>query len=110
MLELTRKPRTDGLWEVCAVVPANRVDVVSLAIEEAAGAAVPASELFPESTPGSRLRGARGLLGMTQKELAAKVGVRAPNISAMENGKRPIGKAMARKLGEALDFPYKALL
>jgi DNA-binding XRE family transcriptional regulator len=110
MLELTKKRRTDGLWEVCAVVPENRVSVVSLAIEEAAGPSVPASEVFPESTPGARLRGARGLCSMTQKQLAARTGVSVPNLSAMENNRRPIGKAMAKKLGEALDFPYKAFL
>lgn len=32
------------------------------------------------------------------------------HISEMERGKRTIGKAMARRLGEALDFPYKAFL
>jgi hypothetical protein len=33
-----------------------------------------------------------------------------PNISAMEHGRSPIGKAMAKKIGEVLDFPCKALL
>lgn len=110
MLELTKKPRTDGLWEICAVVPENRVNLVTLAIEAAAGPSIPASEVFPDSTPGSRLRGARGLLEMTQKRLSEIIGVSVPNISAMENNRRPIGKAMAKKLGEALGFPYKALL
>lgn len=63
MLELTKTPRTDGFVEVRAVVPASRAEAVVHAIEEAAEAAVPAEEVFPESTPGSRLRGARGLRG-----------------------------------------------
>ncbi len=110
MLELTKKPRTDGLWEICAVVPENRVHLVAMAIEEAVGPSVPAAAVFPHSTPGSRLRGARGLMGMTQAQLAKKIGVSVPNISAMENDRRSIGKAMAKKIGEVLDFPYKALL
>ena len=110
MLELTKKPRTDGRWEICAIVPENRVNLVTIAIEEAASPSVPASEVFPNSTPGARLRGARGLMGMTQAQLAAKLDVRVQNISAMENNRRPIGKAMAKKIGDVLDFPYQALL
>ena len=110
MLELTKKPRIDGRWEICAIVPAARVELVALAIEEATSPSIPASEVFPNSTPGSRLRGARGLLGMTQAQLAEKIGVRVQNLSAMENNRRPIGKAMAKKIGEVLDFPYQELL
>jgi DNA-binding XRE family transcriptional regulator len=110
MLELTKKPRTDGRWEICAVVPEEHVNRVTQAIKEASEPSIPASEVFPESTPGSRLRGARGLMGMTQAQLAAKIGVGMPNISAMEHDRRPIGKAMAKKIGEVLDFPWKALL
>lgn len=110
MLELTKKPHTEGFVEICAVIPESRAEAVEKAIEEAAEPSVPASEVFPNSTPGSRLRGARGLHEMTQAQLAAKIGVSVPNISAMENNRRPIGKAMAKKIGEVLHFPYQALL
>jgi len=110
MLELTKTPRTDGFVEICAVIPEARADAVERAIAEAVEVGVPAAEVFPDSTPGSRLRGARGLHGMTQVQLAAKIGVSVPNISAMENNRRPIGKAMAKKIGEVLHFPYQALL
>ncbi|MEG6552082.1 XRE family transcriptional regulator, partial [Desulfocurvibacter africanus] len=72
MLELTKKPRTDGLVEVRAIVPANRAEAVTRAIEEAVQPNVPAREVFPESTPGSVLRGARRLRELTQAELAAR--------------------------------------
>lgn len=110
MLELTKKPRTDGFVEICAVIPASSVEAVSRAIAEATEPGVPASEVFPHSTPGSRLRGARGLHAMTQAQLAAKIGVSVTNLSAMENNRRPIGKAMAKKIGDVLHFPYQALL
>lgn len=110
MLELTKTPRTDGTVALSVVVPAGRADAVVRAIEDAAGDSVPASGVFPDSTPGVVLRGARGLMGLTQAELAQRVGVRASNISDMERGRRPIGKAMAKKLGEALDFPWRGLL
>ena len=109
-MELTKKPRTDGFVEICAVVPESRVGAVTRAITEAAEPSVPGDEVFPNSTPGSRLRGARGLREMTQAQLAAKIGVSIPNLSAMENNRRSIGKAMARKLAEALDFSYQVFL
>lgn len=71
---------------------------------------VPADQVFPDSTPGTVLRGARGLRGLTQARLAAAIGVHTPNISEMERGLRPIGKDMAKRLGQALDMPYKAFL
>jgi predicted transcriptional regulator len=110
MLELTKTPRTNGTVSLTVVVPAGRADAVARAIEEAVADSVPAEEVFPGSTPGSILRGARGLREMTQAELAARVGVRASHISDMERGRRPIGKAMAKKLGEALEYPWKGLL
>lgn len=110
MLELTRKLRTDGLVELCAVVPADREAAVSRAITEAVEPNVTFEEAFPDMTPGKVLRGARGLREMTQAELAARIGVRATTISDMERDRRPIGKAMAKKLAGALEFSYKAFL
>ena len=110
MLEITREPRTDGTVVLTAVVPADRADAVALAIEEVAGRNYAPEEVFPGSTPGSRLRGARGLKGMTQAALAAAVGIRASHVSDMEHGRRPIGKALAKKFGEVLGFPYRVFL
>ncbi|MEF3696288.1 helix-turn-helix domain-containing protein [Desulfolutivibrio sp.] len=56
------------------------------------------------------MRGARTLMGMTQKQLSEATGIPIPSISGMENDKRPIGKAAAKKLGEALKFSYKVFL
>jgi len=109
MLELTKTPRTDGMWDVHVVVPGSRLKAVELAVEEAS-ASIPASEVFSDGTPGSLLRGARTLMGMTQKQLSEATGIPIPSISGMENDKRPIGKAAAKKLGEALKFSYKVFL
>ncbi|NDY57530.1 helix-turn-helix transcriptional regulator [Desulfovibrio sulfodismutans] len=110
MLELTKKPRTDGMVEICAVIPESKADAVSRAIERAVTHVVPLKEIFPDSTPGSRLRSAREIHGLTQVQLAEKVGVDAPNISAVERGKRPIGKALAKKFEDVLGFPYQVFL
>jgi len=110
MLELTKTPRTDGLVMISAAVPADRVEAVARAIEEAAEPNIPAEEFFADSTPGRILAGARGLREMTQAALAAAIGVHKSNISEMERGKRPIGKEMAKKLGKVLKTSPKVFL
>ena len=65
---------------------------------------------FPELGPGDVLKGARDREGLTQTELAAKIGVKPHHISEMENGKRSIGKDMARRLAKALNTGYKVFL
>lgn len=47
---------------------------------------------------------------MTQDMLAAAVGVHVPNLSGMEQGVRPIGREMAKRLGKALGLPCQAFL
>ena len=110
MWELTKTPHTDGLVQLQVVVPAEYVEAVSRAIAEAAEPNVPAEEILADSTPGSCLRGARGLRNMTQARLAAAIGAHPSNISAMERGSRPIGKEMAKRLGKALGFNRKVFL
>ena len=67
-------------------------------------------EAFPELGPGDILQGARDREGLTQTELAARIGVKSHHISEMENGKRSIGKDMAKRLAKALNTGYKVFL
>ncbi len=60
--------------------------------------------------PATMLRGARVREGITQKQLAEALGIKQSHISEMENGKRPIGKEMARRLGDVLRVGYKVFL
>ncbi|MDR3089846.1 MAG: helix-turn-helix domain-containing protein [Desulfobulbaceae bacterium] len=57
------------------------------------------------ATPGEVLRAMREVAGLTQEALAERVGVRRENISALERGKRPFGRAMAEKLATTLHCP-----
>jgi len=59
---------------------------------------------------GRALIGARSREGLTQTQLAKLTGIPQRHISEMENGKRPIGKEMAKRLGEALNIGYKTFL
>lgn len=83
--------------------------------EEAVPSLVPAAEVLPELTdPAQRaaalLRGSRYKDGMTQVELADILGIRQSHLSEMENARRPIGKNMARRLGELFACDYRLFL
>lgn len=67
-------------------------------------------KVFPETHPGMVLRGYRTREDMTQKALAARIGISASNLSDMEHGRRPIGTKMAKRLGEALNLDYRLFL
>ena len=59
---------------------------------------------------GKALAGTRDREGLTQIQLSKLTGIPQRHISEMENGKRPIGKEMAKRLGKALSISYKVFL
>lgn len=59
---------------------------------------------------GVSLKGARAKADLSQNELAAKLKVTQSHISDMENGRRPIGKKMAKRLADVLNVGYKVFL
>ena len=61
-------------------------------------------------TPGYYLKLYRQRAGLTQSELSDQTGIRQHHLSEMENNKRVMGKAMARKLAQILDCDYRRLL
>ncbi len=62
------------------------------------------------SRPGASLQGARIKEGLSQVHLASKLGVSQSNLSKMELGKRPIGKAMAMRIAGILKVDYRLFL
>jgi plasmid maintenance system antidote protein VapI len=60
--------------------------------------------------PAAVLRGARLRESLTQVQLAKKLAIHQHHLSEMENGKRPIGKEMAKKLGEALNANWRVFI
>ncbi len=60
--------------------------------------------------PGACLQGARLKEGLSQVDLARRIGVPQTNISGMELGKRPIGKRMAKRLAAVLKMDYRVFL
>jgi transcriptional regulator with XRE-family HTH domain len=75
---------------------------------------VPWREAYPECSEaqliGKALAGARYREGLTQMKLAELVGILQRHISEMENGKRPISKETAKRLGKVLNIGYKVFL
>jgi hypothetical protein len=47
---------------------------------------------------------------LTQKELAARAGMAASEVSKFESGRQPIGKIAAQKLAQALGIDFRELL
>lgn len=115
MLERTKAHPTESV-ELRFVVPAAQAEAVRRAVapylvEETT--AVPwreAAGVAEAELPGRMLRGGRVKEGLTQTQLAALVGIPQRHVSEMENGKRPIGKEMAKRLGAALNVSYKVFL
>jgi len=61
-------------------------------------------------TPGYYLRLYRQRAELTQGKLADKTGIRQHHLSEMENNKRVLGKANAKKLAKVLNCDYQKLL
>ncbi len=80
-------------------------------IETADG--IPVADISPllDTNPcGVYLRGIRLREDLTQQALAELTGISRSNISAMEHGKRPIGKELAKKLADTLNCDYRRFL
>ena len=56
------------------------------------------------------LRGMRYRENLSQKKLAEKSGVTQNEISNIENGKRTVGKKIAERLANILNFNYRLLI
>jgi len=119
MSERMKVLTTGGYADICLRVPKSQVTQVKALLENLlallpdetpADRLYSIKEVFPEMQVGDVLRGARYREAFTQAQLAARVGVKPSHISEMERGKRPIGKAMAKRLAKALHTSYKVFL
>lgn len=76
---------------------------------------VPLDEVFGDinrkySKSGNILVGFRLRDGLTQTQLAKKIGSSQSSIAAIENGKRKIGKTLSSKLAKVFKTNYKVFL
>lgn len=124
MLEHTKKPHTDAVFlgVICEQAVLEEVKAALEAkgcrIEEEKRVAPDSGEkewytleeIFPDHHAGHALRGARYREDMSQRQLSEHTGVSVQNISAMENGRRPIGKEMAKRFAKVLNTDWRLLL
>jgi hypothetical protein len=84
------------------------------AVEAEASPALPWREALPPLSdavrPGRMLRAARTKEALTQTQVATMTGIPQRHLSAMEQGKRAIGKERAKKLAKALRVDYRIFL
>jgi len=67
-------------------------------------------ELNEQGEQGLYLQGLRLREGYTQAQLGELIGVTQNNISAMEHGRRSIGKALAQRLAQVFGVRYQRFL
>jgi DNA-binding XRE family transcriptional regulator len=117
MPEVTKKRRTEEEMVTLRLrvhrrnAPKIREYVDSLETGEGRNYSV--AEVFPQYLGRESriaLRAYRTRENLTQRQLAELTGIPQRHISEMENGKRGIGKEMARRLARALHADYKMFL
>ena len=118
MLEATKKRHTKNYREVRYIGPPEKIEKIarlarSLELEDMSDT-MDWRELFPDfddsCSPCIALRGSRKKENLTQKDLARLTGIPQGHLSEMENGKRAIGKEIAKKLGKSLKVDYRIFL
>ncbi|NGX40113.1 MAG: hypothetical protein KR126chlam1_01454 [Chlamydiae bacterium] len=67
-------------------------------------------DIRKHSEGGQMLRGARFKAEVSQKDLAEAIGISQHHISEMENGRRPIGKEMAKRFAKFFKMDYRLFL
>jgi len=101
-------------------VPQEKLRAVTQVLEKCSAKheeSVPWRKLFEKSESfkkygeaGTMIRGGRVKEGLTQTQLANKLGITQGDLSKMEHSKRPIGKKMAKKLAKVLRLDYRIFL
>jgi len=86
------------------------VEILSRSLRRKAGTKHELAASNDKVSPAAVLHLQRAQLGFSLAELSKKTGIPKSNLSAMENGKRPIGVKMAKVLAHALGISYIALL
>lgn len=64
----------------------------------------------PKKLPAITFRGIRAKTGLTQQEVADKLGITQAEISKIESGKRAIGKQLAKRIEKAFAIDYRRFL
>ncbi len=117
MPEATKKPRTDNEMITLRLrvhrSNAPRIKEYVQTVEAGDDRTYSIAEVFPEYVGKEQqiaIRAYRSRENLTQRQLAELTGIPQRHISEMENGKRAIGKELAKRLSKALNADYKVFL
>jgi DNA-binding XRE family transcriptional regulator len=118
MSALTKKHHTDQVAKVSwhgglYAVPVKVMEHYKVGPDEEGY--VPVDELFRDLTqnigePGVLLKGLRYREGLTQINLAKQLNISQTNLSAIENGRRTIGKEFAKRIADIFSLDYRIFL
>lgn len=117
MSALTKKHHTDDVAKISwhgglYVVP---IDVMERYKVKSDDQYISVDDLFSDLTqeygePGVLLKGLRYREGLSQIEFAKKLNIGQTNLSAMENGRRAIGKELAKRIADLFGVDYRIFL
>lgn len=117
MSALTKKRHTDDVAKIswhggCYVVPIEVMERYKITPDNQYTSI---DGLFSDLTqksgePGVLLKGLRYREGLSQIEFAKKLNISQTNLSAMENGKRAIGKELAKRIADIFGLDYRNFL
>lgn len=117
MSALTKRHHTDDIARVSwhGRIYAVPVKIIERYNVQSAEQHVSVDELFSDLTrqsgeSGALLKGLRYREGLTQVELAKKLKISQANLSAMENGRRSIGKEFAKRIANLFGLDYRIFL
>ena len=117
MSALSKKHHTDDVAKISwhgglYVVP---VEVMERYKVNSDDSYISADDLFNDLTQksgesGVLLKGLRYREGLSQIEFAMKLNISQTNLSAMENGRRTIGKELAKRIADLFGVDYRVFL
>ena len=110
----------DGARKKLFLVPLEKASAIETLIKEvprnhAGDALMDISDAFPqlrdpEKRPFIVFRSIRTKTGLTQEQLAERLGISQADVSKIERGKRNIGKTLAKKIEMEFDIDYRRFL
>ena len=118
MSALTKKHHTDQVAKVSwhgglYAVPVSIMEHYK--VESDNNDYISTDELFSDliegvDEPAVLLKGLRYREGLTQVELAKQLNISQANLSAMEHGRRTIGKELAKRISDIFSLDYRLFL
>jgi DNA-binding XRE family transcriptional regulator len=110
----------DGAKKKLFLVPLDKASAIETLIKDVprndqGDELIDVGEVFPNMRDSDKrrfivFRGIRTKTGLTQEQLAERLGISQTDVSKIERGKRTIGKALAKKIEKEFKIDYRRFL